>query len=81
LPNQNQPSEVALGNGLANERTIGAMMVALQAADDRSLAERLIIGLEAGFAAGAKPITAVGGDQYRPARRAVAADRSARGLF
>jgi len=43
---------VALGNGLANERVVGAMMTAFQAADDCSLAERLIIGLEAGLAAG-----------------------------
>jgi uncharacterized Ntn-hydrolase superfamily protein len=43
---------VALGNGLANERVVGAMMTAFQAEDDRSLAERLIIGLEAGLAAG-----------------------------
>ncbi len=43
---------VALGNGLANGRVVGAMMAAFQAADDRSLAERLIIGLEAGLAAG-----------------------------
>jgi uncharacterized Ntn-hydrolase superfamily protein len=43
---------VALGNGLANERVVGAMMAAFKAADDRSLAERLIVGLEAGLAAG-----------------------------
>ena len=43
---------VALGNGLANDRVVGAMMTAFQAAEGRSLAERLIVGLEAGFAAG-----------------------------
>jgi uncharacterized Ntn-hydrolase superfamily protein len=43
---------VALGNGLANDRVAGAMMTAFQAAEDRSLAERLPIGLEAGLAAG-----------------------------
>ena len=43
---------VALGNGLANERVVGAMMTAFQAAADHSLAERLIIGLEAGLLAG-----------------------------
>ena len=55
MPNQNQPSDVALGIGLVNERIIGAMMAAFQAADDRSLAECLIIGLEAGFAAWGEP--------------------------
>jgi uncharacterized Ntn-hydrolase superfamily protein len=43
---------VALGNGLANDRVVGAMMAAFRASADRSLAERLIIGLEAGLAAG-----------------------------
>jgi uncharacterized Ntn-hydrolase superfamily protein len=43
---------VALGNGLANDRVVGAMMAGYQAAADRTLAERLIIGLEAGLAAG-----------------------------
>jgi len=46
------PNVVALGNGLANERVVGAMLAAFQAASNRSLAERLIIGLEAGLAAG-----------------------------
>ncbi len=43
---------VALGNGLANDRVVGAMLTAFQAAAHRSLAERLIIGLEAGLTAG-----------------------------
>ncbi len=43
---------VAVGNGLANDRVAPAMMAAFQAAADRSLAERLIIGLEAGLQAG-----------------------------
>ncbi len=43
---------VALGNGLANERVVGAMLAAFQTATDLSLAERLIVGLEAGLAAG-----------------------------
>jgi uncharacterized Ntn-hydrolase superfamily protein len=43
---------IALGNGLANDRVVGAMMTAFRAAEARSLAERLIIGLEAGLAAG-----------------------------
>jgi uncharacterized Ntn-hydrolase superfamily protein len=43
---------VALGNGLANDRVVSAMMAGLKAAAERSLAERLIIGLEAGLAAG-----------------------------
>ncbi|HEX5326445.1 MAG TPA: DUF1028 domain-containing protein, partial [Acetobacteraceae bacterium] len=43
---------VALGNGLANDRVVGAMLAAFKASPDRSLAERLIIGLEAGLQAG-----------------------------
>ena len=43
---------VALGNGLANDRVVAAMMAAFQTAADGSLAERLIIGLEAGQEAG-----------------------------
>jgi uncharacterized Ntn-hydrolase superfamily protein len=43
---------VACGNGLANDRVVGAMLAAFQAAPDRSLAERLILGLEAGLEAG-----------------------------
>ena len=43
---------VALGNGLANDGVVGAMMAAFEAAGDVSLAERLIIGMEAGEAAG-----------------------------
>jgi len=46
------PNVVALGNGLANDRVVEAMLQGFQAAADRSLAERLIIGLEAGLAAG-----------------------------
>jgi uncharacterized Ntn-hydrolase superfamily protein len=44
------------------------MMVAFQAADDRSLAERLIIGLEAGYAAGgeAYPLRAAAINIARP---------------
>ena len=43
---------VALGNGLANDRVVAAMLTAYQASPDRSLGERLIIGLEAGLEAG-----------------------------
>jgi uncharacterized Ntn-hydrolase superfamily protein len=43
---------IAVGNGLANDRVVGAMMAAFEAAPDVSLAERLIIGMEAGEAAG-----------------------------
>jgi uncharacterized Ntn-hydrolase superfamily protein len=43
---------VSVGNGLANDRVPRAMMAAYEAAADRSLAERLIIGLEAGLKAG-----------------------------
>jgi uncharacterized Ntn-hydrolase superfamily protein len=46
------PNIVALGNGLANDRVVEAMLEGFQAAASRSLAERLIIGLEAGLAAG-----------------------------
>jgi uncharacterized Ntn-hydrolase superfamily protein len=46
------PGVVAVGNGLANELVVPAMMAAFQAYPDRSLAERLIISLEAGLAAG-----------------------------
>ena len=46
------PNVVALGNGLANDRVVEAMLEAFQVAASRSLAERLIIGLEAGPAAG-----------------------------
>jgi uncharacterized Ntn-hydrolase superfamily protein len=46
------PGVVALGNGLANERVVGAMMAGFQSGGHRSLAERLIVGLEAGLAAG-----------------------------
>ena len=43
---------VALGNGLANNGVVAAMLTAFQTAADRSLAERLIMSLEAGLAAG-----------------------------
>lgn len=43
---------LAAGNGLANEAVVGAMLAGFQGAADRSLAERLIIALEAGLAAG-----------------------------
>jgi uncharacterized Ntn-hydrolase superfamily protein len=43
---------VALGNGLANNRVVTGMMTAFQASANHSLAERLIIGLEAGLQAG-----------------------------
>jgi uncharacterized Ntn-hydrolase superfamily protein len=46
------PGVVAIGNGLDNELVVPAMMVAFQAHPDRLLAERLIISLEAGLAAG-----------------------------
>jgi uncharacterized Ntn-hydrolase superfamily protein len=42
----------ALGNGLANERVVVAMLSAFQACSELSLGERLIIGLEAGLEAG-----------------------------
>jgi uncharacterized Ntn-hydrolase superfamily protein len=43
---------VALGNGLAGERVVDAMLAAVQASPERSLGERLIMGLEAGLEAG-----------------------------
>jgi uncharacterized Ntn-hydrolase superfamily protein len=43
---------VVVGNGLANGRVPIAMMAAFQAAAERSLAERLIVSLEAGLEAG-----------------------------
>jgi uncharacterized Ntn-hydrolase superfamily protein len=43
---------IAVGNGLANATVVGAMLDGFMAASDRSLAERLIAGLEAGLAAG-----------------------------
>jgi uncharacterized Ntn-hydrolase superfamily protein len=46
------PNVVALGNGLANDGVVGAMLEAFKASASRSLSERLIIGLEAGLAAG-----------------------------
>lgn len=43
---------VALGNGLAGKRVVDAMLAAVWASPERSLGERLIIGLEAGLEAG-----------------------------
>jgi uncharacterized Ntn-hydrolase superfamily protein len=43
---------VALGNGLAGERVVDAMLVAVRESLERSLGERLIMGLEAGLEAG-----------------------------
>lgn len=43
---------IAVGNGLANESVVGAMIEGYAMAADRSLPDRLIAGLEAGLAAG-----------------------------
>jgi uncharacterized Ntn-hydrolase superfamily protein len=43
---------VALGNGLASERVVDGMLAAVRASPERSLGERLIMGLEAGLEAG-----------------------------
>ena len=43
---------MAVGNGLANERVVGAMVEGFAAAVDRELPDRLIAALEAGLAAG-----------------------------
>lgn len=43
---------IAVGNGLANDSVVGAMIEGFMAAPDRPLADRLIAGLEAGLAAG-----------------------------
>ena len=50
---------IAVGNGLANESVVGAMIEGYAMAADRSLPDRLIAGLEAGLAAGGEaPIIA-----------------------
>jgi uncharacterized Ntn-hydrolase superfamily protein len=46
---------LALGNAVANETVVPAILAGFQAAPDRPLAERLVIGLEAGLAAGGEP--------------------------
>jgi uncharacterized Ntn-hydrolase superfamily protein len=43
---------IAVGNGLANDAVVGAMIEGYAMAADRSLPDRLIAGLEAGLAAG-----------------------------
>jgi uncharacterized Ntn-hydrolase superfamily protein len=43
---------VAVGNGLANDRVVGAMLEGYEAASKLSLADRLIAALQAGAAAG-----------------------------
>lgn len=43
---------IAVGNGLANDTVVGAMIEGYAMAADRSLADRLVAGLEAGLAAG-----------------------------
>src|SRR5581483_473003 len=43
---------VALGNGLANDQVVPAMLAGFEAARDLSLADRLLAGLESGLAAG-----------------------------
>jgi uncharacterized Ntn-hydrolase superfamily protein len=46
------PGAVAVGNGLANDRVVEAMLSAFQTHTELSIAERLIVGLEAGLEAG-----------------------------
>ena len=43
---------LAIGNGLANESVVGAMLEGFEAASDKPLADRLLMALEYGLAAG-----------------------------
>jgi uncharacterized Ntn-hydrolase superfamily protein len=46
---------VAMGNGLANDAVIGAMLRGFEAAPEKPLADRLLIALEHGLLAGGEP--------------------------
>ncbi len=43
---------IAVGNGLANDAVVGATLAGFEAAPEKPLAERLVMALEAGLAAG-----------------------------
>lgn len=59
---------IAVGNGLANDSVVGAMVEGYMAATERSLPDRLIAALEAGLAAGgeAYPLRSSGIKVARP---------------
>jgi uncharacterized Ntn-hydrolase superfamily protein len=46
---------VAIGNALANDRVVAAILEGFEARPDRSLTDRLIMALECGLAAGGEP--------------------------
>src|SRR5262249_37643249 len=46
---------LAIGNGLANDGVVGAMLRAFEAAPAQPLTDRLLIALQAGLAAGGEP--------------------------
>lgn len=45
-------ASIAIGNGLANDSVVGAMMKGFESAPDRPLTDRLLMALEYGFNAG-----------------------------
>ena len=59
---------IAVGNGLANDNVVGAVLKGFESAPDKPLAERLLMALESGLAAGgeAYPLRSAGLKVARP---------------